>query len=220
MRASNIYLNISHACFQMADSFRTHRSCCWWCDHRTEKKLQVKVLVSQRWGQLAAGGGLFVAQPATELTVTRYLHFSGSSTCNLLVRLSQSIPVPCKLFGRHAIWNVGANTVNLMRRRRKVSVRKSSMNCWGTSVGVGERGHKMQGERGEKTRGEGGRKATFEILCMLQGSHFTTCLTNKHRDSSNSGGSLRTDMSPISVNPSQITPSHLPDTQSGICSAD
>ena len=40
----------------------------------------------------------------------------------------------------------------------------------------------MQGERGEKSY------RTFEILCMLQGSHFTTCLTNKHRDSSNSSG--------------------------------
>ena len=152
----------------MADSFRTHRSCCWWCDHRTEKKLQVNVLVSQRCGQLAAGGGLFVAQPATELTVTRYLHFSGSSTCNLLVRLSQSIPVPCKLFGMHAIWNVGANTVNLMRRRRKVSVRKSSMNCWGTSVGVGERGQKLQGERGEKTRG-GGENTYFRDIVHAAG---------------------------------------------------
>ena len=88
----------------------------------------------------------------------------------------------------------------------------------GTSVGVGERGHKMQGERGEKTRG-GGEKSYFRDIVHAAG---VTLHDLPHQQAQQQQQQWRQfeDMSSISVNPSQITPSHLPDTQSGICSAD
>ena len=49
--------------------------------------LQVIVERSQRCGQEPAGGGLLVAQPAMEETVSLYWHFSGSSTFVMLSRL-------------------------------------------------------------------------------------------------------------------------------------
>ena len=52
--------------------------------------LQVIVERSQRCGQEPAGGGLLVAQPAMEETVSLYWHFSGSSTLVMLCRLHGS----------------------------------------------------------------------------------------------------------------------------------